>query len=172
MTTLSIPSPSQADAALSDLHPLLARLVRDFDAARINPTTLDEFVASDDDHDASRELVLLFSGDPVRFPEALDVAVVLPELCSAMQQQRGKAPRIGVVERGTEDEVARRFGVTHWPSLVFLRGGRYVGVVSGMHDWTDYLNLVGNTLAKPAGRAPTVGIAVVSAGSIGVSACG
>lgn len=103
--------------------------------------------------------MLLLGGDPVRFPEALDVAVVLPELQAA---HAGRFA-IGVVAREHEDAVARRFGSNRWPSLVFLRDGAYVTTLSGMHDWTDYVAKVGEALAAPIGRAPTIGIPLVSA---------
>jgi hydrogenase-1 operon protein HyaE len=32
-----------------------------------------------------------------------------------------------------------------------------------MHDWTDYVAKVGEALAAPVGRAPTIGIPLVSA---------
>ena len=48
-------------------------------------------------------------------------------------------------------------------SLVFLRDGRFVTIVSGMLDWDDYLRAVNAALAMPATRVPGIGIPVVSA---------
>jgi hydrogenase-1 operon protein HyaE len=45
---------------------------------------------------------------------------------------------------------------------MFFRDGKYVTTLSGMHDWSDYLNLLTQSLEMPVGRAPTVGIPVVS----------
>jgi hydrogenase-1 operon protein HyaE len=109
---------------------------------------------------AAGEQVLLFAGDPVRFPEAVDVAVVLPELQRAC---RGRFA-IGVVERADEDAVARRYGVQRWPSLVFLRDGGYLATIAGMHDWDEYLLLAEQALGRAPSRPPGVGIAVVAAG--------
>lgn len=94
--------------------------------------------------------LLFFTGDPVRFPESLDVAVVLPEL------QRAFADRfaIGVVRRGDEDAIARRWGSQRWPALVVLRDGAYVGTLAGMMDWSVYLERVAALLEAPTGRAP------------------
>jgi hydrogenase-1 operon protein HyaE len=86
---------------------------------------------------------------------------VLPELRAA----HGGCFEIGVVLREDEDAVAKRFGAQHWPSLVFVRDGRYVATIAGMKDWDDYVRLIGAALAAPASRAPTVGIPVVSAAS-------
>lgn len=133
--------------------PLLDRLVRDFGATWITPESHDAFAQGAGDR------VLFFSGDPVRFPEGQDVAVVLPEL------QRAYPGRfvVGVVPVSCEDTIARRYGSQRWPSLVFLRDGHYVDVLAGMHDWTDYVALIGQALEKAPSRAPTVGIPVVSA---------
>ncbi|MBI5257194.1 MAG: hydrogenase [Burkholderiales bacterium] len=134
------------------LPPLVERLIQQHQATRITPATLDAWLAEPGDR------VLFFSGDPVRFPEALDVAVVLPEL----QRCAGRRFAIGVVEREDEDAIARRFACQRWPALVFLRDGGYVATISGMLDWTDYLERVQQALALPAGRVPGIGIPLVA----------
>ena len=135
------------------LHPLVQRLIDAHGAAAVTLATLDPWLAGPGDR------VLFFSGDPVRFPEGSDVAVVLPELRAA----HGARFEIGVVLREDEDALAKRFGAQHWPSLVFLRDGRYVATIAGMKDWDEYVQLIGAALAAPSTRAPTVGIPVVSA---------
>ena len=132
--------------------PLVARLVESFGARWVDDDNVEDFVGRPGDH------VLFFSGDPVRFPEGLDVAVVLPEL----QRVFKLAFDVGVVVRQAEDSVARRYGERRWPSLVFLRDGQYVQSLPGMHDWTDFVAQVGQALAAPTGRVPGVGIPVVS----------
>ncbi|GMV45937.1 MAG: hypothetical protein AMXMBFR66_13350 [Pseudomonadota bacterium] len=142
------------------LHPLVERLLRQHGAAAVTVDTLDAWLAQ------GGEQVLFFAGDPVRFAEGLDVAVVLPELHAAF----GGRFAIGVVPREDEEALARRWGVQRWPSLVFLRDGRYLGAISGMKDWDVYRQEVAQVLAASAARAPTVGIPVVAAGGNG--ACG
>jgi hydrogenase-1 operon protein HyaE len=135
------------------LHPLVRRLIDAHGAQAIDLSSLDAWLARPGNR------VLFFSGDALRFPEGIDVAVVLPQLRAA----HGGGFEIGVVRREHEDAVARRFGAQHWPSLVFLRDGRYVATIAGMKDWDEYKRLIGEALASPATRAPTVGIPVVSA---------
>lgn len=148
--------------SLADAHPLLQRLVQQFDAAWITPDTLPAWA------DGPGDRVLLLAGDPVRFPEGLDVAVVLPEL----QRAHGGRFTLAVADPAHEDALARRWGSNRWPALVFLRDGGYVGVLAGMHDWTDYVARVGELLAAPVVRAPTVGIPVVAAaGSATAGSC-
>ncbi|HSI57819.1 MAG TPA: hydrogenase [Ideonella sp.] len=103
--------------------------------------------------------VVLFAGDPVRFPEGQDVAVVLPELRRCVPG--GFA--IGIVPRPLEEAVARRYGVQRWPSLLFLRDGQYVATLAGMLDWEDYLRETTKALAMPTSRVPGIGIPLVSA---------
>jgi hydrogenase-1 operon protein HyaE len=88
------------------------------------------------------------------------VAAVLPELRRATP--RGFA--IGVAPAEHEDALARRYGVLHWPSLVFLRDGGYVATVSGMHDWLPFVERVTQALASPVTRAPGIGIPLLAAG--------
>ena len=139
----------------SPLPPLLQRLVDQHGAQIVAPDALDAWAARPGEH------VLFFNGDPVRFPEVLDVAVVLPELSAAL----GSRFNVGIVPRAHEDAIARRYGVQRWPSLVFLRAGGYVGAVAGMKDWTDYVAEVRAVLERPVSRPPSVGIAVVGAGA-------
>jgi hydrogenase-1 operon protein HyaE len=153
------PTPSGPPDAADGAAPLVARLVSHHGARWIGLAGLPSFLAEAGDR------VLFFHGDPVRFPEGVDVAVVLPEL---QRQTRGRF-QVGVVPRADEDALAARFGVQRWPSLLFLRNGCYVTVLPGMHDWTDFVDRVGQALALPPGRVPGVGIAVVAADA---GACG
>lgn len=135
------------------LPPVMQRLVDQFGATLVESDTIATFLAAPGDQ------VLLLAGDPVQFPEGLDVAVVLPEL----RAQLGADFAIGVVAPASQEAVARRYGSQRWPALVFLRDGQYVTTLAGMHDWTEYLQLVEAALAAPVSRAPTIGIPVVSA---------
>lgn len=144
-------------------HPLLAQLVARH-GQWVDADTIADWRANQ-----QGDNVLLFAGDPVRFPEALDVAVVLPELQKASRAS-GKPFGIAVAEPDGAEALALKFGSNRWPTLMFFRDGQYVTTLSGMHDWSDYLNLLAQALDMPVGRAPTVGIPVVSA-SAGSSTC-
>lgn len=152
-------TPACADPRIG-AAPLVARLVEQHGARWIGRAALDAFLAEAGDR------VLFFHGDPVRFPELLDVAVVLPELQRAFPGRF----QLGVVPRADEDAVAARFAANRWPSLLFLRDGHYVTLVAGMLDWSDYVARVAEALALPPGRVPGVGIAVVGAAT-GAGSC-
>ena len=137
-------------------HPLLTQLVARH-GQWVDAANIADWRASQ-----QGDNVLLFAGDPVRFPEALDVAVVLPELQRASKSS-GKPFAIAVAEPEGAEALALKFGSNRWPTLMFFRDGQYVTTLSGMHDWSDYVTLVAQALEMPVGRAPTVGIPVVSA---------
>jgi hydrogenase-1 operon protein HyaE len=142
-----------------DAPVLLKQLVSKFQSPWINFDNLDDWLTTQ-----QGDQVLLFAGDPVRFPESLDVAVVLPELHKASVSV-GQPFGIAVAVPETAEALAKKFGSNHWPTLMFFRSGQYVTTVGGMHDWTDYVNLVAQALAAPVSRAPTIGIPVVSSGT-------
>lgn len=123
-------------------HPLLERLVRDCGVPEVDVTTVDAFLAGDGD------AVLFFAEDPLQYPESGDVAVVLPELMAAF---RGRL-RAALVARPSERELQKRYGFARWPALVFLRHGDYVGAITGIHDWDDYLQQVESMLSAPTRR--------------------
>ena len=138
---------------------LIARLVEQHGAQWIGAQAGADFLA------APGDCALLIAGDPVRFPEGLDVAVVLPELQRAFNGRF----RIAVAEAASEDLLANRYGATRRPAVVFLRDGGFVATVSGMLDWDEYLKEVAGALALPVSRAPGIGIPVVS--STAASGC-
>lgn len=149
---LPIQEPQAVTAAL------VARLVEQFGASWVDEASIDSWAAAGGDR------VVLFAGDPLQFPEGLDVAVVLPEL----QRSLPGRFQIGVVPRAAENALARRFGLQRWPTLLFLRDGQYVTSIGGMHDWEVFVARVTQALAMPVARAP-IAIAVVGAPAGGAS---
>ncbi len=139
-----------------EAHPLLAQLVSKHGAQWVDQSSVEPWLAQQ-----GGDQVLLFAGDPVRFPEALDVAVVLPELRQVCVAAR-RPFALALAVPDCAEELAKRFGSQRWPTLMFFRDGRYVTTVSGMHDWLDYVALVKAALEAPTQRAPTIGIPVVS----------
>jgi hydrogenase-1 operon protein HyaE len=138
-------------------HPLLARLVQELSYPLIsNQADLEAFI-----HRPGHQ-VLFCGGDTKLYPECLDVAVILPELDKAMQGTVDFA----ICARETDELMKMRYGFTVWPSLVFLKGGDYVGAISGMKDWVIYLEKFAELLNSPTSRPPSVGIAVTAASAI------
>jgi hydrogenase-1 operon protein HyaE len=123
-------------------HPLVERLCRDFALPEVDAGSVDAFLAGGGD------VVLFFTEDPKKYPESSDVAVILPEL---MRVFPGRF-RAAVVAREAERELQQRFGFARWPALVFTRDGDNVGVITGIHDWDEFVVKVGSLLSSPTRR--------------------
>jgi hydrogenase-1 operon protein HyaE len=105
---------------------------------------VDEFAA------APGVAVLFFVDDPRRAPECWDVAVVLPDLLGAF----APAARVALLDPSVARAVAPRFGVSIWPSLVFMRDGGYLGVIERMRDWDEYAQRIPAILARAPSTPP------------------
>jgi hydrogenase-1 operon protein HyaE len=135
--------------------PLVTRLVDRHGATRLDEAGFDAFAS------APGEAALLFTEDPVRFREVLDVAVIVPELAAAAS----RAFRIGVLPPPLANAKASTYGVRRWPALVFLRGGEWLGNVEGLRDWGEYLATVNALLEGEPRPLPARVIPVAAAGA-------
>jgi hydrogenase-1 operon protein HyaE len=133
---------------------LLRRLYAHPGFTAVDAATHDAFVSSPE------ACVLFFAGDPRQHRETNDVAVVLPELVSAFSHRF----RVGLITPDAEQALQRRYGFAAWPSLVFVRGGGYLGVITGMRDWGDYLRAVERLLSAEPGPPPVSQVAVTPEG--------
>ncbi|HSM30102.1 MAG TPA: hypothetical protein VK854_05325 [Woeseiaceae bacterium] len=138
-------------------HALIERLMTELGYAEIDAGNHDEFVAADGMN------VLFFPGDPNTVKDATDVAVVLPELVAAFDGQLN--PGVVTDTFGDGKTLKRKYGFSYFPALVFVRGGEYVGAISRIQDWGDYLDQVSGLLVAPPSRAPGFSIPVVTEGN-------
>ena len=60
-------------------------------------------------------------------------------------------------------KLKRMYGFTHYPSLVFVRDGDYVGTISRIRDWQEYLARINELFVAEPRRRPGIPIEVVSA---------
>ncbi len=136
-------------------HVLIDRLVDELGYERVTLDNHDEFVAT------AGMNVLFFPGDPTTVKDATDVAVVLPELVSAFDGQL----RPGVVTDvfGDGKTLKRHYGFTEYPSLVFVRSGDYVGTITRIQDWGEYLDKISDLFVASPKRPPGFSIPVVTA---------
>lgn len=136
---------------------LLERLRTQSDITLLDEAGFEAFVA------AAGDGMVLFTQEPDQQPETWDVAVVLPEILKLT----GARLRAAVIPPDLARRQKARYGITRWPALLFVRDGAYVGVIDGMRNWEEYLREISAMLNKPVGRAPSVGIPVMSAGVSG-----
>ena len=105
----------------------------------------------DDFTSKNRFSVLFFTELMKPVPETADVAVILPELVRAFDQRFA----VAVVDWEAQRDLQRRYRFSKYPSLVFLRDGEYLGAISGVLDWADYLADIAAILeAEPCDPPP------------------
>jgi len=133
-------------------HPLIQRLFTDYGFPEVTLESHQDFV------NGPGVVVLFFAGDPKRFRDTTDVAVVLPELVKAFKGSLNP----GVVASQAEQALQRHYGFAVWPALVFLRDGGYLGAITGIQNWAEYLRDIGqlmtaDTRSPPGFKVPVVG---------------
>ncbi|WP_323000734.1 hypothetical protein [Denitromonas sp.] len=133
----------------------LAQLLERLDAQHSLPTLTEDVVDLFAVEAGDTTMVLLID-DPMRAPEVWDVAVVLPEVVSAL-----RAPPItAVADVPASRLLAARYEIRRFPSLLFRRGADYVGVIEGMRDWDSFAPAIERMAAAPVQRAPGIGVPV------------
>lgn len=124
-------------------HPLLQALVDRHGFASIDEHTVEAFLA------AHEHCVLFFPGDADRLVETTDVAVILPEI---LKVYRSIAPAL--VAPSAERILQRSYRFNAFPTLVFTRRAGYLGVLSRVMDWQDYLADIPAILARDVSEPP------------------
>jgi hydrogenase-1 operon protein HyaE len=135
-------------------HALIERLMQELNYPEITLDNHDSFV------DMPGLNVLFFPGNPDTVKDATDVAVVLPELIAVFAPQLN--PGVVTDTYGAGQKLKQKYGFTHYPSLVFVRSSEYVGVISRIQDWDDYLSRINVLMESPGRRAPGFSIPVVT----------
>ena len=137
----------------TSMHPLLAQLFTRHGFADITAANIDAFVGQ------AGHALLVFTEDPLRVRETLDVAVIVPELARAFPGRF----RVGVLMPESARALQARYGFQRWPALVLLSDGKHVGAVDGLRGWDEYLTELARLLDAEPTRPPTIGIPVKTA---------
>lgn len=132
-----------------DFSPLLTSIIERENIPVLTNDTLDPFL------EANGEVILMVAGDHERLLEVNDAAVILPELAKASAGRLTPA----VMARDDEREAQKRYRFSKFPSFVFLRDGGYLGAISRILDWADYVDEINDILAKEASEPPAFKIA-------------
>lgn len=142
-------------------HPLLEQLQSVHHYPLLSEAEFDQFIQQ------APFSVLFFTESETRFPESLDVAVILPELVKLFPQL---SP--AVVSREAEGKLQGRYNFNAWPALVFLKEGKYLGAITRVQNWDDYMRDIDRILQLKPQRNPGIGIPVVSATDVAETGCG
>ncbi len=130
-------------ASTQEFPPLVQRLLNELHWPLLDEDGIPGFVQQ---VAAQGALAVLFcTGDAKRYPEILDVAVVLPELV----KHYGGRLMPAVVARGADEALQKQYEFYQWPSLVFFRDGEHVETITKMQDWDVYLQRI-DALMPPA----------------------
>ncbi|MFG1302414.1 hydrogenase [Xanthobacter sp. V3C-3] len=117
----------------AQLHPLVRRLL--VERAWPYLEAVDDAATLD-----ARDHFLFLPAHGKAHLESPDIAVVLPELVSAL----GGEAAIGGAVAGPKAEAALRESMSlALPAIVVLRAGQPVGAISRMRDWDEYLERLG-----------------------------
>lgn len=154
MTDTAIWAPPRS-AISRNFNGLLDKLVKDHQLADLNETGLDAFI------DVPGNCIVLLLDEPDKVAESWDLAVIFPDLLKSC----GARPSAAITRPSQSGLLQARFGVKRLPALLFLRNGAYVGIIEGLRDWSEYVAEVGQMLAAPVSRPPSIGIAVTAAQS-------
>lgn len=107
----------------------------------------------------SEHSALFFAGDPTRYPESNDLAVILPELVREFRE----IFQVGLVASVDEKALAQRYGIHYYPSLVMFCGEGYLGAITKLQDWSTYCAEIDRLLKAEPRRPPSFGVPVVDA---------
>ncbi len=132
------------------ISPLIDNMMETYGYPLLNRDNVDAFIANEE------ECVLFFCENPERFPESNDVAMILPELV----REYGGRFTAAVVDTDIQRERQGIYGFSEWPTLVFLRQGDYLGHVSRVQDWMDYLIKINQILISEPRKATGIPIPV------------
>ena len=139
------------------VHPLVEQLFSRHGFLRVDADSIDAFAA------VPGHAMIVFTEDPVRFKETLDLAVIAPEVARAF----AGCFRVAALLPADARKVAPRYGFARWPALVVLKNGHYVGAIDGLRNWEEYVEEMQRLLTAEPTRAPSIGIAVKTAGDAG-----
>lgn len=138
--------------------PLIGALTAKHGFAAVNEENVDAFLA------AHVETALFFPGDFERLAESADVAVILPEILKHFKGRLAAA----IVEKPAERALQRRYRFNAFPALVFLRGAGYLGAITRVLNWQEYLSEIERILAlEPSAPPPFEFPGCVPAGANG-----
>jgi len=132
---------------------LIKTMIEQHNYPELNVNNFDEHIQSQD------ECVLFFTENPTRFPESDDVAMILPELV----KEYGNRFSAAVIEQDSQRKLQARYDFREWPTLVFLRKGEYLGAISRVQDWNDYIIKINDLLTSKPKQVLGIGVPIETA---------
>ncbi len=132
--------------------PLIRNMIEKQAYPVLDESSIDAFLNS------RNEVVLFFAENSKQFPESDDVAMILPELIKAF----GGRLEAALISQESQRKLQCRYGFGTWPALVFLRNSDYLGAITRVQNWQDYLREIQKFLDSEPVKAPGFKIPLVS----------
>jgi len=133
--------------------PLIEAMIEQYGYPVLTSETIDDYIQS------QAECVLFFTENPTRFPESDDVAMILPELV----KEYGNRFNAAVIAQESQRQLQARYAFKEWPTLVFLRNGEYLGAISRVQDWNDYILKINDFIRSEPKKVLGIGVPVETA---------
>jgi len=135
--------------------PLIDEMIEKYEYPVLTEEALEAF--QKEHHD----VVLFFTENANNYPESNDVAIILPEIMKSFEGRIAAA----VVSRESERPLQRSYRFKGYPALVFLRDGEYVGTISKVRDWLEYIDEFKTMLATTPTPPPAFDLDNICPGS-------
>ena len=150
-----VPMPVQPGADILAAYPLVEQMFSRHGCSELRDDGIEAFLAQ------PGHALLVFTEDPMRFKETLDLVVIVPQLQRAFPGRFA----VGVLLPEAARKVQVRYGFNRWPALVMVKDGQYVGAIDGLRNWDEYMQQMQALLDAAPTRPPSVGIAVRGPGT-------
>lgn len=135
--------------------PLIENMIETYGYPVVTEEDIDVFL------DGNEQVVLFFTENANNYPESNDVAIILPELMKVF----GGHLVAAVVHRESERPLQRRYRFRGYPALVFLHNGQYLGAITKVRNWTEYLDEFKDILASDVSEPPAFDLDKICPGS-------
>lgn len=143
---------TQALETQNRFNKILERVSSSANIADLNNESFASFIKTEVD------TLIFFLDDPVRRPEAMDLAVLIPDIKTLC----AKEVTCGFLRAESSRQLMPKYGINKLPCILLLRNSEYVGVIIGLKNWNEYQEEITALLAKPTSKAPSIGIAVTT----------
>jgi len=138
--------------------PIVDEMIEKYAYPVVNEESLETFQSENE------QVVLFFTENGNNYPETNDVAIILPEL---MKRYKGRLAA-AVVHRESERPLQLRYRFKGYPALVFLRRDEYLGTISKVRDWKEYIDEFDAMLAAEPSAPPAFDLDNICPGSAAV----
>lgn len=148
---------NQEQESITRFEKIISRITRENNFKLLNATSIEAFINS------SGETLIFFLDNPIKRAEAVDLAVLIPELVTLTQRLvnvgilcpiPGANPNKSASDPQTIKTIMNKFVINRLPSILFLRDGGYLGSIIGLKNWSEYQSEISQIINNPVSEPP------------------